>query len=120
MNKLTDEDIDTVYQHCKIFFDPQVSTGFMIQLIDRLREVERNCKEWQRLLDKCTNVGMTLIEQRCELERRLAVKVELPSKISEFNKTGNGFVLPEASNYDEAIDDCAKAIRAAGFQVKED
>ncbi|SFN77837.1 hypothetical protein SAMN05216516_12111 [Izhakiella capsodis] len=50
---------------------------------------------------------------------RAAVIVDIPSKIGEWN-TVNGYVLPEAESYDEAIDDCAYAIREAGISVKED
>jgi len=45
------------------------------------------------------------------------VEIKLPEKCGHLN-TVNGYVLPEAERYDEAIDDCAEAIRAAGFKVK--
>lgn len=51
---------------------------------------------------------------------RQALVVELPAKISHLPhcQVGNGFVLPEAEQYDEAIDDCREAIEAAGVRVK--
>ncbi|QDD91894.1 hypothetical protein [Pseudomonas oryzihabitans] len=51
---------------------------------------------------------------------RQALVVELPAKISHLPhcQVGNGFVLPEAEQYDEAIDDCRAAIEAAGVRVK--
>lgn len=49
---------------------------------------------------------------------RASIEVELPEKISKLNTTDNGFALPEAANYDEAIDDCAEAIRACGISIK--
>lgn len=50
---------------------------------------------------------------------RQALVVELPAKISHLphSQVGNGFVLPEAEQYDEAIDDCREAIEAAGVRV---
>lgn len=48
---------------------------------------------------------------------RAAVVVELPPKISWHNTTEGGFVRPEAEHYDEAIDDCRKAIDAQGLKV---
>lgn len=49
---------------------------------------------------------------------RAALVLELPHKCGHLN-THNGHVIPEAASYDEAIDDCADAIRAAGITVKE-
>ena len=50
---------------------------------------------------------------------RESLVVELPQKISEFNRMShNGVVTLEAVNYDEAIDDCAEAIRAIGIRIK--
>lgn len=51
-------------------------------------------------------------------ESRAAIEVELPEKISKLNTTDNGLALPEAASYDEAIDDCAEAIRAIGISIK--
>ncbi|MBA6134839.1 hypothetical protein [Pseudomonas juntendi] len=48
---------------------------------------------------------------------REAVVVELPPKISAHNTSEGGFVRPEAEHYDEAIDDCRKAIEAQGLKV---
>lgn len=50
---------------------------------------------------------------------RKALVVELPGKISQQNMF-NGRALPEAESYDEAIEDCADAIRDAGITVKGD
>lgn len=50
---------------------------------------------------------------------RAEVVVELPPKISAYNTMDNGFVRPEAAEYDSAIDDCREAIEAAGLTVKE-
>ncbi len=54
-----------------------------------------------------------------QLSRQTLV-VKLPDKISHLphSQVGNGFVLPEAAQYDEAIDDCREAIEAAGVRVK--
>lgn len=51
---------------------------------------------------------------------RQALVVELPAKISHLphSQVANGIVLPEAEQYDEAIDDCRAAIEAAGLRVK--
>lgn len=49
---------------------------------------------------------------------RAAIVVELPEKISEHNRNENGYVLPHASSYDEAIDDCAEGVMAAGISIK--
>ncbi|HHP2743062.1 TPA: hypothetical protein ACSAFW_004509 [Yersinia enterocolitica] len=50
---------------------------------------------------------------------RESIVIDLPPKISEFNRMpDNGAILLEAVNYDEAIDDCAEAIRAAGIRIK--
>ncbi|WP_050873509.1 hypothetical protein [Yersinia frederiksenii] len=50
---------------------------------------------------------------------RESIVIDLPQKISEFNKMpDNGAILLEAVNYDEAIDDCAEAIRSAGIRIK--
>ncbi len=49
---------------------------------------------------------------------RNSVEVEIPEHISQYNMF-NGRATPEAANYDEALDDCAAAIRAAGLRVKE-
>jgi hypothetical protein len=50
---------------------------------------------------------------------RESLVVELPQKISEFNRMShNGVVTLEAVNYDEAIDDCAESIRAIGIRIK--
>ncbi|AXU97767.1 hypothetical protein CI789_02645 [Erwinia persicina] len=49
---------------------------------------------------------------------RAAIEVALPGKVSKLNTTDNGFVLSEAENYDEAIDDCAEAIRVCGISIK--
>lgn len=49
---------------------------------------------------------------------RSAIEVELPEKISEHNRNENGYVLPHASSYDEAIDDCAEGVIAAGIGIK--
>lgn len=51
---------------------------------------------------------------------RQALVVELPAKISHLphSQVADGFVLPEAEQYDEAIDDCREAIEAAGVRVK--
>lgn len=50
---------------------------------------------------------------------RESLVIELPQKISEFNRMShNGVVTLEAVNYDEAIDDCAEAIRAIGIRIK--
>ncbi len=50
---------------------------------------------------------------------RESLVIDLPQKISEFNRMpDNGAILLEAVNYDEAIDDCAEAIRAAGIRIK--
>lgn len=53
---------------------------------------------------------------------RQALVVALPSKISHLphSQVGDGIVLPEAEQYDEAIDDCREAIEAAGVRVKSD
>lgn len=50
---------------------------------------------------------------------RQALVVDLPAKISHLphSQVGNGFVLPEAEQYDEAIDDCREAVEAAGVRV---
>lgn len=50
---------------------------------------------------------------------RAEMVIELPPKISEHNAMDNGFVRPEAVEYDSAIDDCRDAIEAAGVKVKE-
>lgn len=50
---------------------------------------------------------------------RALMVVKLPEKVSQQNTDSNGYVLPVAESYDEAIDDCADAIRAAGITVKE-
>lgn len=49
---------------------------------------------------------------------RAAIEVDFPEKISEHNKNENGYVLPHASSYDEAIDDCAEGVMAAGIGIK--
>lgn len=50
---------------------------------------------------------------------RESIVIDLPQKISDFNRMpDNGAILLEALNYDEAIDDCADAIRSAGLTVK--
>ncbi|MDR5020491.1 hypothetical protein RF657_19185 [Yersinia rochesterensis] len=50
---------------------------------------------------------------------RESIVIDLPQKISEFNKMpDNGAILLEAVNYDEAIDDCAEALRTAGIRIK--
>lgn len=49
---------------------------------------------------------------------RAALVVELPNKITEENRLQSGHVLPEVASYDEAIDDCADAIRESGITVK--
>ncbi|NYA42943.1 hypothetical protein HZI31_06435 [Serratia fonticola] len=50
---------------------------------------------------------------------RESLVVALPQKISEFNRMShNGVVTLEAVNYDEAIDDCADALRAIGIRIK--
>ncbi|CNG28414.1 hypothetical protein [Yersinia kristensenii] len=50
---------------------------------------------------------------------RESLLIDLPQKISEFNRMpDNGAILLEAVNYDEAIDDCAEAIRAEGIRIK--
>lgn len=53
-----------------------------------------------------------------QLSRQVLV-VKLPAKISHLphSQVGDGFVLPEAEQYDEAIDDCREAIEAAGVRV---
>ncbi|HHH2129033.1 TPA: hypothetical protein ACPZUW_001922 [Yersinia enterocolitica] len=54
-------------------------------------------------------------------ESRASIVIDLPPKISEFNRMpDNGAILLEAVNYDEAIDDCAAALRSAGLTVKGD
>lgn len=45
---------------------------------------------------------------------RAAIEVELPEKISP----QIGYVIGQAAIYDEAIDDCAEAIRAIGISIK--
>lgn len=62
---------------------------------------------------------------RCSWEAweasRASIVIDLPPKISEFNRMpDNGAILLEAVNYDEAIDDCAAALRSAGLTVKGD
>lgn len=61
-----------------------------------------------------------LLRQAWEASRQ-ALVVRLPAKISHLphSQVGNGFVLPDAEQYDEAIDDCREAIEAAGVRVKE-
>lgn len=49
---------------------------------------------------------------------RAAIEVVLPGKVSKLNTTDSGFVSQEAENYDEALDDCAEAIRACGISIK--
>jgi len=48
---------------------------------------------------------------------RDAVLVELPPKISAHNTSEGAFVRPEAEHYDEAIDECRKAIEAQALKV---
>lgn len=49
---------------------------------------------------------------------RAAIEIELPQKCGHLNMV-NGRVISDAQYYDEAIDDCVDAIRAAGLRVKE-
>ncbi|CAM3701344.1 MULTISPECIES: hypothetical protein [Yersinia] len=50
---------------------------------------------------------------------RASIVIDLPPKISELNRMlDSGAILLEAVSYDEAIDDCANALRAAGIQIK--
>lgn len=50
---------------------------------------------------------------------RESIVIDLPPKISEFNRMpDNGAILLEAVSYDEAIDDCANALRTAGIRIK--
>lgn len=49
---------------------------------------------------------------------RQAIEITIPDKISKHNTNANGRVIPEAENYDEAIQDCAEAILAAGVKLK--
>lgn len=49
---------------------------------------------------------------------RQAIEITIPDKISKHNTNANGRVVPEAENYDEAIQDCAEAILAAGVKLK--
>ena len=49
---------------------------------------------------------------------RESLVIELPNPISEFNKSDNGFVNPEAQGYDDAIEDCRESIHAAGVKTK--
>ena len=49
---------------------------------------------------------------------RAAIEIQLPQKCGHLNMI-NGHVIPEAASYDEAIEDCADSIRAAGITVKE-
>ncbi|WP_158784753.1 hypothetical protein [Pantoea sp. BAV 3049] len=50
---------------------------------------------------------------------RAALVVKLPPKRSDANRQGN-FVPAACEAYDEAIDDCADALREAGISVKGD
>lgn len=49
---------------------------------------------------------------------RRELVIEMPPKISAHNTMHNGFVRPEAEEYDSAIDDCRAAIEAAGVTVR--
>jgi hypothetical protein len=62
----------------------------------------------------------TRIQDRWEAWQtsRAAIEITLPPKISDVNVI-NGIVRPEASAFDEAIDDCAEVLKEAGITVKE-
>lgn len=49
---------------------------------------------------------------------RAAIDIALPEKISPHNTNESGYVIGQAAMYDEAIDDCAEAIRAIGISIK--
>ncbi|HHQ6628328.1 TPA: hypothetical protein ACSTL5_004896 [Serratia fonticola] len=71
--------------------------------------------------DGCGNVWFMMAAAMWEgwKGRTDCLVVELPGKISEFNRMAhNGVVTLEAVNYDEAIDDCADALRAIGIRIK--
>lgn len=51
---------------------------------------------------------------------RAAIEIELPEKISSYNTRESGYVIAQAAMYDEAIDDCADAIREIGISIKEE
>lgn len=74
----------------------------------------------------CDDESMVNLAKATVLDMRTAwqasresIVIDLPQKISEFNRMpDNGAILLEAVNYDEAIDDCAEAIKAAGIRIK--
>lgn len=72
-----------------------------------------------RLLRQGENYMGSTVQKLWEAwqESRAAIEVSLPGKVSKLNATDSGFVLPEAENYDEAIDDCAEAIRVCGISI---
>lgn len=49
---------------------------------------------------------------------RASVEVELPEKISPYNKDAAGFVAIAAVGYDEAIDDCCDALAIVGLNYR--
>lgn len=49
---------------------------------------------------------------------RAAIEIELPEKITPHNTNESGYVIGQAAMYDEAIDDCAEAIRSIGIRIK--
>jgi hypothetical protein len=51
---------------------------------------------------------------------REAIEVELPEKISPHNRNESGYVIAQAAMYDEAIDDCAQAVKECGISIKKD
>lgn len=62
--------------------------------------------------------GKTNVAWQAWQASRAAIEVEFPEKISDHNRNENGYVLPHASSYDEAIDDCAQGVMAAGIGIK--
>lgn len=72
----------------------------------------------------CTRNGgdlrglMRLVAWEVWQASRAAIEVELPEKISPHNTNESGYVIGQAAMYDEAIDDCAEAIRAIGISIK--
>ncbi|MFK3708696.1 hypothetical protein ACI2JR_27935 [Klebsiella sp. NPDC088457] len=71
--------------------------------------------EWHQTRNCYAQFGIHLAW--CAWRASREVEIKLPEKRGHLNVV-NGFVLPEAEQYDEAIDDCDDSIKEAGFKVK--
>lgn len=64
--------------------------------------------------------GKTNVAWKAWQASREAIEVELPEKISPHNRNESGYVIAQAAMYDEAIDDCAQAVKECGISIKKD